>query len=477
LNKIATFAPDANPMTPGILVEASGVYPSETGGIRAVPSAGPFTDALGAVCKGAFAFQDLSASFRTIAGTAAGLFELSNSAWTDVSKAGGYTADRWRFAAWGDYILATNNTDAVQVQTAAGADFADLAGTPPLAKFITCAQNFVILANIPTAENRIYWSAQGDHTDWTPAISTQCGYVDLSDSPGNITGIARMGDDIVVFKERSLYHGSYVGPPYVWAFKRIPAFCGTPSQDSVVELENGVYYTGEDDFYLYDGNLPKRVGQGVRFWFLNTVDRKYQAKVAGVYDGVRRLIFWFYPTQASGTGELVEALIFDYQTGRWGRIIQAIEAGLIHWGANVTYDTIADFFATYNAIDIYYDSPWWSANSFGLAVIDTDHKLARLNGTPGSASVTTGDLGSLTGWSRIFRAWPYFNITPTTCTITPQMKVKLGATATAGTGNAVKTDGSADQDLSGKFLNLKLNMTGDFEIATFDADVRPVGVN
>lgn len=57
------------------------------------------------------------------------------------------------------------------------------------------------------------------------------------------------------------------------------------------------------------------------------------------------------------------------------------------------------------------------------------------------------------------------------------MKVKLGATATAGTGNAVKTDGSADQDLSGKFLNLKLNMTGDFEIATFDADVRPVGVN
>jgi hypothetical protein len=476
LNTIVTYAPDANPMTPGILVEASGVYPSETGGVRAIPSAAPFSDALPGKCKGAFAFQDLSSSFRTVAGTGAGLFELSSTSWLDVSQSGGYTADRWRFAVWGNYILATNNSDAVQVQTGTGVDFADLDGSPPIAKYITSAQNFVILANIPSYENRVYWSAQGDHTDWTPAISTQCGYVDLSDSPGNITGLAKIGDDIVVFKERTLYHGIYVGPPYVWAFRRIPAFCGTPSQDSVIELENGVYYTGEDDFYLYDGNLPKRVGQGVRFWFLSNLDRHYQARVTGVYDGVRRLIFWYYPTNADSSGELVEALIFDYQTGRWGRTVQSIEAGLVHWSGNITYDTIANFFSQYNDIDIYYDSPWWSANYFGLAILNTDHRLARLNGAPGNASITTGDLGTLQSRSRIFKAYPYFSVSPTTCMITPQYKTKLGDTATAGTGNALKADGSADQNLIGKFINLKMNMTGDFDIGSFDADIRPVSI-
>jgi hypothetical protein len=477
MQPITTFAPDANPLTPGILVSASGVYPSETGGIRAIPTATPFSAALAGQCLGMFSYQNLTSSFRTIGATSTKLYELEVTSWNDVSKAGDYTGSSWNFAAWGNYILAVNGDDIIQVQETSLSDFADLAGSP-IAKYITTAQNFVITANIGAVYgNRVQWCAQGDHTDWVASASTQAGYMDLSDTPGEITGLARLGDDFIVFKDRNLYHATYIGPPFIWSFRRVPAYCGAPSQTSIVELENGVYFVGMDDFYVYDGSIPKRIGQGVRHWFLGRVDRNYQSKVMGAYDGIRRLLFWFYPTAADGTSALVEGLVYDWQTQRWGRIVQTVEAVLTHWSSSITYDSLGGFFATYADLEAdapSYDSPWWGATSFGISVVDSSHRLARFSGTPGSASIITGDSGSLQGVSRVLKAFPYFNITPTTCTVTPRSKTAFGDTAVAGSTNTLKANGEVDLDRSGKFLSLQMDMTGDFEIVGFDADIKQV---
>lgn len=476
MQPIKTFAPDANPLTPGILVDASGVYPSESGGIRAVPTAAAFSDALPSACLRAFSHQDLTNSFRTVAGTSTKLYELSVTSWTDVSQTGDYTASSWNFAAWGNYILAVNQIDPIQYQATSGDDFADVAGSPA-GKYITAAQNFIIVANITNYGNRVQWCAQGDHTDWTPSLSTQAGYYDMSDTPGDITGLAKLGDDILVFKARNLYHGTYIGPPLIWSFRRVQTYCGAPSQESIIELENGVYFVGQDDFYVYDGTTPRRLGAGVRFWFQNRVDRNFLEKITGVYDGMRRLLFWYYPVASDGTSNLIEALIYDWQTQRWGRVEQEIEAVLTHWSSAITYDTIADFFATYTILEAtapYYDSPWWGATNFGVAVIGADHKLARLTGDPGAAEITTGDMGSLQGYSRILKGFPYFNITPTVCRVTPMSKTALGDTASAGDGNWLKANGEVDLNRTGKFIALKMEMTGDFEINGFDADVKQV---
>lgn len=478
MNNIVSFAPDANPMTPGILVEASGIYPAETGGMRPLPGPNTFTDALPSECLGIFTFRDLGASFRTIAGTATKLYELGITSWTDVSQAGDYSTPRkWRFGAWGNYVLAANWEKKIQVQTAPGALFAEIAAAP-VARYLTCAQSFVIGANIGSLYgNRVQWSAQGDHTDWTPSLSTQAGYVDLNDTQGDIRGITKFGNDIIVFKEACFYHGTYVGPPYIWAFRRVPSVSGAIANEGIIEVEGGVYYLGIDDFYFYDGNLPKRVGQGVRQWLLNRLDGNYVRNINHIYDSSRRLIFWFYPTTADGTSKLVEGLIFDYLNGRWGRVVKTIEAGLVHWSANITYDTIDDFFATYNDINVVYDSPWWGANTFKMAYVDSSHKLARLNGTPEPSQFTTGDMGDLTGYSRIFRAWPYFSVEPTTCTISPRTKVKLSDTATVGAAMSLKTDGGVDLDKTAKFHSLQFDCTGDFEIVGYDTQIAKVSTN
>lgn len=480
MNKLSTFAPDANPLNTGIALSVTNVYPSETGGMRATPTAVAVTNALDSTCLGCFAFQDLSNNFRTIAGTATKLYELSNMTWADVTPVGGYTATKWRFAGWGDYILAVNASQIVQIQTAASGDFADLAGSP-IAKYITASNNFVICANIYNYENRVYWCAQGDHTDWVPSLSTQAGYYDLSDTPGPITGIARMQDSIVVFKDRSMYLGTYTGPPYVWNFKQIQTQSGTYSQESVIEHKLGVYYAGADDFYYYDGTTPKGFGTGVRWWFMNNMDRGYQPNIIGVHDGKKRLMFWFYPTAADGTGKPVEALIFDYKGERWGRIVLPIEAALIHWTQGITYDTLSTYFATYTLLEAnapYYDSPYWSAKSFGVGIIGSDHKMSFLTSTPGTSQIITGDSGSLKGYSRVLKAWPYFNVAPTTCSISSLAHTTLGATASlVGSAQSLKSDGSVDLNCSAKFIRLQMDMTGDWEIVGFDAEVNTVSVN
>lgn len=480
MNKLTTFAPDANPLAEGIATSVTNVYPAEAGGMKPTPGVTQVSDALDSACLGCFAFQDLSNNFRTIAGTATKLYQLTDLTWTDITPAGGYNTSIWRFAAWGNYILAVNGVSILQVQTSSGADFADVADSP-IAKYVTCSNNFVILANIDSYPNRIYWCAQGDYSDWTPSLTTQCGYYDLSDTPGQITGLARIQNNIVVFKERSMYLGVYTGPPYIWNFKQIQTHSGTYSQESVIEHRLGVYYAGSDNFYHFDGTTPVGVGWGLRYWFMERMDKIYQEKIVGVYDGKKRLMFWFFPTEEDGTGKLVEGIIYAYKQKRWGRIVQPIETALIHWTAGITYDTLSDYFATFTILEAnapQYDNPWWSAKSFGMAAFDEEHKLVFVADTPGSSQIVTGDTGSLKGYSRVQKAYPYFNLLPTTCTISSLAHTRLGDTATlVGSAQSVKTDGSVDLDCSGKFLRLQMDMTGDYEIVGFDADTNIVSVN
>src|SRR5665811_844528 len=96
-------------------------------------------------------------------------------------------------------------------------------------------------------------------------------------------------------------------------------------------LETGLFYVGLDDFYFFDGTTPKPIGAGIRTWFFNNLDRNYQPNIIGVYDGIKRMVMWFYPTGADGTSKPVEGVIFDIRTQRWGRVVQTMEAALVHW--------------------------------------------------------------------------------------------------------------------------------------------------
>ena len=107
---LSTFAPDVSPMTPGVAVTVENAYPSETGGMRATPTPAEVSNALPSKVMSSFSFQDVGLSFRHIAASATKLYELQGTDWTDVSNlTTSYSSvERWRYAAWGNWILATD---------------------------------------------------------------------------------------------------------------------------------------------------------------------------------------------------------------------------------------------------------------------------------------------------------------------------------------------------------------------------------
>jgi hypothetical protein len=482
--ELKTFAPDVNPLTPGVCLSVDGAYPSEGGGFAPVPTGRAMSSAMGAACLGCFTFRDLDSSFRTIGGTSTGLYELSvaDLSWTDVSNTSGYTvSNRWRYAAWGNWVLAANIDEVVQVQKTSGAAFTDLTEAPN-AKYITASQNFVIIGNVNDTgtpyENRIQWSAIGDAEDWTPSTTTQAGYYDLVDTPGEITGLVKMGDYIVVFKESAIYLGSYVGTPVVWSFTKVGSFFGTLACDAIIETERGIFYPSNDDFYVYDGTTPQPIGVGIRKWFLDTVDRTYIYNMVGHYDGTRKIIFWHFPTDGSG-GDCNDCLIYDINTSRWGRKSGfEVEAVLTHWNAVIVYDTIEDFWATYDDITtpITYDDGIWSETSFGAGYIGSDHILYRLNGTPASATLKTHYQGNPMSHLEVYTVWPYFGTEPSTCVVYPLKKTTLGAAASTGSASTL-ANGKADSISNARYIGMELLISGTWEIYGLDVESKEISRN
>ena len=218
---------------------------------------------------------------------------------------------------------------------------------------------------------------------------------DLMDSPGDIRALRRLGNDVVAYKERSMYIGRYVGAPMVWTWIQIPGEIGTPSAESVVNIGTSHIFVGFEDIYLFDGSRPQPIGQKIKQWFFRSVNPSYRHKIVGSHDRARSLVRFHYPSLAS-TGDLDACLVYHYPTGRWGTEDMAIEAAVEYTSAGVTYDSLGTTYSTWDSLpDIAYDSPFWTAESLVPAVVDANHNLMQLTGVASTASITTGDRGEL----------------------------------------------------------------------------------
>jgi len=81
MNKVLGFAPDADPTTPGLLLDCENLLPSELG-MRPGPAVAPVgVAALTEDVRGALAAIDLSGNRLAICGTTQRLYSLAGSAW------------------------------------------------------------------------------------------------------------------------------------------------------------------------------------------------------------------------------------------------------------------------------------------------------------------------------------------------------------------------------------------------------------
>jgi hypothetical protein len=478
--QLVGYAPDQHPTTPGVLVNCTSMIPTLRGMAGAPSTQNPsgISGALAGACQGAASLRKLDESVRTFAGTGTDLFEISGGSWTEVTRASGgdygLGADvRWRFAQFGNVSLAVAKSDTLQASTTGA--FADVAGAPE-AGGVEVVGQFVFLWDtnegvFGDSPHRWWCSAKGDHTDWTPAVATECATSLITSTPGKIRSIKRFGPHVVIYKLRSIHFGIYAGQPSIWNFDReISSEAGALSHEAVVDVgtpeEPRHIFMGFDDFYEFNGGRPTPLGQGwVKETVFNELNKSFMERAIALLDRAKSLVYFFYPSGASNNPD--KCVVYNYKTKRWGRADRTIEHAFEYSSVGISYDDLGSLYSTYNDLpNVAYDSTIWTSGAPLPAVFDSSHVLKTLDGSSSTSGFRLGDFGDDEKYMTVLGVTPQFTVSPSSASLTNYYRqVNLGDTLTTGATTALSSRKKFDFKRSARWHVLDFTFNGPVELA------------
>lgn len=481
MTPLTGFSPDLDPSLPGIITDCSSLVPTLRG-MAAEKSPVVISDALAGTCIGLASILRQDGNTRQFAGTSSALYELIGSAFTDRSKTGGYLAgDRWRFTQFGNATLATDFYDPIQVSTGLTASFDDLkkgSVSAPAAKIIESVAGFVMAFNTKDAgtapsygdsPDRWWCSALYDHTDWTPSVSTQCATGRFIDSPGPITAAKRLGDSIVVYKDKAIFLGTYQGPPIIWAWQQISSEVGCVSADCVVNIGTAHIFFGTDNFWLFDGSRPVEIGAPIRQWWLANSAAAQRSRMQAQYDRKNGLVRFYYVSAGSNSTALDACLVYHVPTNRWGRANKSVEAVAEIISPGVLYNDFGSFGGgswTWDTLpDVLYDSDIFMSLSGLAGVVNTDHRVCSISGEPGTSTLLTGDYGDDNVVSSLKRVRCHFLTLPTTGTIGTSQRMDSGGSYSVNSKTASLNGSKFDILQQGRWHRGLFTFTGSCELS------------
>lgn len=364
----------------------------------------------------------------TFLGTATKLYKIGSSSPTleDVSRTSGgdYAADEhWEFVPFGDYVVALNGIDAMQVyQMGVSTDFAALAGSPPLARYGCNAREQIMVGRIAGAPNSVAWCGVDSLTTWGTDPALQSDSQVLAGDSGDVMAlVGRLSPH--VWCQKSIYTATYDGPPTVWRFDRNEMERGTIFPKSVIGFGRLSFGLGEDNFYMYDGTLAQPISQDkIARTFYEDFDQGYPDRVFAAIDPVAQCLAWAYPGMGHGSGDPNRMLLYHWPSGRWSVVHIALEY-LMSGGLSLgfTLEDLDGISGSIDAMTISLDSRvWTSSGAMILAAVSTAHKLGFFTGATLEAQIDTTEVQANPGGkTHIKEAWPRVQGSDATMTVTP----------------------------------------------------------
>ncbi len=242
--------------SPGV-TEAVNVYPSSTGFLP-VGQWLAHTDALPSVCRGASAFIAPSGRVSFIAGTATTLERQNTLGWVAIGLGFSLSVgNRWRFAQFGKYAIATNASDEVHKIDLETDVVSPLGGSPPKFEALAVVNNFLVGTKLDGIVNQIGWSGENNAEWWTFA-QRKSDYQEFPDG-GEITGI--IGGEVGLILQRSAVRRmAYVGGNVLFRFDKISSNVGCASVHSVAQHGELAFWHSDSGFKMWDGAQILSIG-------------------------------------------------------------------------------------------------------------------------------------------------------------------------------------------------------------------------
>lgn len=400
------YLPDLPPYNnPGLTVARNVVAVSNN--YQAFPTSSVYSNALAAACKGAVSYRDSAGNTVNFAGNATKLYKSASAVFADKSKVSGYTTspeEKWRFAKYGDIVIATNFSDPIQsFNLSSSSLFANLSATPnaPQARYLAVMRDFLVVGNTYDAVNgnvphRVRWTAVGDVTDFAVSAQTQSDYNDLNSSYGYVQAVVG-GEYGVIYQERCITRMSYSGSPAIWRFDEVEPGKGTQAPGSVIKVGTYIFYLGIDGFYVFDGTQSVNIGSSkVDKTFFAEIDLNYLSNIVAAADFDKQVIYWAYPIWGNTSGRPNKILAYNYapnSTKRWSTIEGLdLEHFYVSLGEGYTLDSLDTISSSIDAITISLDSRVWTGKNFILSGFDSSHRQINFNGSPMTSVIETQEV-------------------------------------------------------------------------------------
>lgn len=463
------WAPDS-PDLENTCLDAKNVIPTvkQYGPILALAS---ITNALASAPLAGITSSIISGTTNTYVGTATALYRMTAPTWANVSPVGLNATTAWSFCQFDKFVLAASYSNlVVSVSIPTTNLFATLANSPQ-AQCIATVRDFVMAGYINDPIDgekpwRVRWSAIDNSQDWplagtNDAYAKQSDQQDLRAEDGNIQCI--IGTEYaLIFQEKAITRGSYVGSPLVFQFDRIDSTRGAISPGAVVNIGRVCYFLARDGFFANDGSGESvSIGNGkVDKWMLDQLADGTLTQIRGGANPREKFIFWTFAAGGSPTPNKI--IIYNYALSRWSYAEIAMSIPITSRTAGYTLDNI-DAFGTLETIQPNFDDAFWGAGGQFSAAFTTDYKLASFSGAALEASIDTGEFGLegrrgyLTGVRPLIQG-------SNAATVKIGNRELMGSTASWTAARAITpSTGSADFRSTGFYFRARVTIAGGFD--------------
>lgn len=412
--------------------------------------------------RGAVAFSDVNATVHVFAGDAVALYELqSDATFADVTRlAGPYTlasTSRWRFTQFGDVAIATGYDNAIQARTmSSGTVFADLAGSPPRARFVATHRDFFFYGNTDNSAAEIGWSGIDDPTYHTVGTN-QCDRQTLPDG-GDFQGFGQTDAALLLFQQTKIRVLQYVGPPVIMQIDPFEEKIGCLVPDSICSHGKKVFFLGVDGFYQIDSFQPAvNIGEEqINQWFFNDVNASYYHRMSSAVDPQRQVAVWKYASQASAAGEPDTSLYYYWPKKRWSVVRDGAALIFNALGLGYTLEDL-DAIATSGIDDfeIPLDDPSLRGGALRFGAFDTLGRYGVFAGDNLQATFETGDFEIMPGRrAYISGVRPVVDTASVTVSVAVRERAADDEAYTAD--GVLETHGMASLEASGRYARTKL---------------------
>jgi len=458
---LAKWLPDLPGLAgPGSNNDAQNVIPDNNGYRPFLALSNISTTALSEQALGAFTAQDFAGVATTFAGSASKLYLLSSGVFSDVSKMGGYSAsatEPWEFAQFGEVVLATEISDALQQYTLNSSSvFANVAGSPPQARHIGVVRDFVVLGNTATSNRQVVWGGFNTTTQWT-AGQNQSDAQTLPDGGGiqRIIG----GEYGLIFQDRAIVRMTYVGPPLIFRFDTIEQRRGLGAAHAIAKFGNNVFFWDATGFFVTDGSASQSIGNlKCDHWFRDNLNPNTLSSISTATDPLNNVIMVNFVSGNAANPAIPDTqLIYNYLTGDFSYAKNNVEYLFHALSSGVTLEQLGSIYPVIENVPASFDSPIWAGGNQFLGAFGTDHNLGSFTGATLAATMTLSDFEGVDGRrSMITNARPDTDTSSATVTI---LSRERAADATVSTAMAsMQSNGDCPVMSSGRVHQATLNI-------------------